>query len=397
MFFDFRHQFQPIDHSKYTLYTYNMDNESPSPVTDLSAYLVAGRVVSHLPEKILDETAARTVAQGIDDGVDAEQLGFANVYLSERWNLKEAGVVLGAVGARTTRVGLGTGLVSPARRHVLHMAAFGATMHAAFGPRFILGLGRGDHAYLRHEGLKTAGFDGIVDYVKIMRRLWNGEAVTYDGPAGTYRDIKLGDIYYGPAPKVYYGTFGMPKAAAAVAKAFDGVILPPMMSPEASAASVVRLRRACETVGRDPSTLRIVQCVVTAPDLGTDEARALAHARAVTYLQAPEYGAALAKVNGWDFAPVERLRAAVAQAKGAANDELADTAFHRIQLMEAANLVPDEWMEASCGLGTAEQCARKLQEFKDAGVDEITTYGSTPRQNAGLMAAWRDAVAESAR
>jgi 5,10-methylenetetrahydromethanopterin reductase len=374
-----------------------MSDESRNVASDLSAYLVAGRVVSHLPEGNLDETGARTVAQGIDDGAEAERLGFANVYLSERWNLKEAGVVLGAVGARTTRVGLGTGLVSPARRHVLHMAAFGATMHAAFGPRFILGLGRGDHAYLRHEGLKTAGFDGIVDYVKIMRRLWDGETVTYDGPAGTYRDIKLGDVYDGPAPRVYYGTFGMPRAAAAVAKAFDGVILPPMMSPDASAASVVRLRSACEAIGRDPASLRIVQCVVTAPDLGVDEARALAHARAVTYLQAPEYGAALAKVNDWDFAPVERLRAAVEQAKGAANDELADTAFHRIQLMDAANLVPDEWMDASCAFGTAAQCARKLREFKHAGVDEITTYGSTPGQNAGLMAAWRDAFAETSR
>lgn len=374
-----------------------MDCQSGSGIGDFSAYLIAGRVVSHLPQAIVDETAARTVVQGIDDGADAERLGFANVYFSERWNLKEAAVVLGAVGSRTSRVGLGTGLVSPARRHVLHMAAFGATMHAAFGPRFILGLGRGDHAYLRHEGLQTAGFDGLVDYVAILRRLWDGEVVSYDGPAGTYRDIKLGDVYEGPAPKVYYGTFGMPMAAAAVAKAFDGVILPPMMSPEASAGSVTRLRDACEAIGRDPATLRIVQCVVTAPDLGVDETRALAHARAVTYLQAPEYGAALAKVNGWDFGPVERLRAAVAQAKGAANDELADTAFHRIQLMEAANLVPDEWMQASCGLGTVEQCAAKLREFKDAGVDEITTYGSTPSQNADLIAAWRDASTSSGR
>jgi 5,10-methylenetetrahydromethanopterin reductase len=374
-----------------------MNSETNGAVKDLSAYLIAGRVVSDLPEEYINETAARTVAQGIDDGVAAEQLGFANVFLSERWNLKEAGVVLGAVGARTARVGLGTGLVSPARRHVLHMAAFGATMHAAFGPRFILGLGRGDHAYLRHEGLRTAGFAGVVDYVKILRRLWRGESVTYDGPAGSYRNIKLGDTYHGPAPQVWYGTFGMPKAAAAVAEAFDGVLLPPMMSPAATAAATSRLRKACEQIGRDPASLHVVQCVVTAPDLSIDEARALAHARAVTYLQAPEYGAALAKVNDWGLGPIERLREAMARAPGSGGDELADTAFHRIQLMEAANLVPDEWMDASCAFGTAAQCADKLQEFKQAGVDEITTYGSTPGQNAGLLAAWRRALTESKR
>ncbi|OBH11045.1 LLM class F420-dependent oxidoreductase [Mycobacterium sp. E1747] len=374
-----------------------MNYERPSPVDDLSAYLIAGRVVSHVPDNSTDDTGARTVAQGIDDGVEAERLGFANVYLSERWNLKEAGVVFGAVGARTSRIGLGTGLVSPARRHVLHMAALGATLHAAVGPRFLLGLGRGDHAYLRHEGLKTAGFDGVVDYVKILRQLWAGQVVTYDGPAGTYRNIKLGDVYQGPAPKVLYGTFGLPRAATAVAEAFDGVILPPMMTPEATAASVARLRRACEVIDRDPASLHIVQCIVTAPDLGEQEARALAHARAVTYLQAPEYGAALAKVNGWSFTPVERLRASLEEALRASGDAMADTAFHRVQLMEAAALVPDEWMEQSCAFGSASRCAEKLREYKHAGVDEITTYGSTPGQNAGLLAAWRGTRAESAR
>jgi alkanesulfonate monooxygenase SsuD/methylene tetrahydromethanopterin reductase-like flavin-dependent oxidoreductase (luciferase family) len=128
-------------------------------VGDLSAHVISGRVVSHLPSDVPHQTAARTVRQGIDDGVEAERHGFATVFLSERWNLKESAVVLGAIGARTERIGLGTGLISPARRRVLHTAAFGATMQAACGPRFVLGLGRGEHACLRHEGLRTAGWD----------------------------------------------------------------------------------------------------------------------------------------------------------------------------------------------------------------------------------------------
>lgn len=46
-----------------------VQNEKRSPVPDLSAYLIAGRVVSHLPADRVDETGARTVAQGIEDGV----------------------------------------------------------------------------------------------------------------------------------------------------------------------------------------------------------------------------------------------------------------------------------------------------------------------------------------
>lgn len=370
---------------------------APAPVTDLSAYLVAGRVVSHLPPDVPDETAMRTPAQGIDDGVLAEQLGFRNVFFSERWNLKEAGVFLGAVGARTSRIGLGTGLVSPARRHVLHMAALGATMHAAFGPRFLLGLGRGDSAYLRHEGLRSAGYDGIVDYVRILRRLWAGETVTSDGPAGRYEAIKLGDVYAGPAPQVWFGTFGFERAAAATAAAFDGVILPPMLTPETVAATVARLREACERVGRDPASLHVVACVVTAPDLSDAEGRALAHARAVTYLQAPEYGNALARANGWDREPVEKLRAALADRQRAVGEAMADTAFHRVQLLDAAELVPDEWMRSSCAFGSAAECAQTLRAYRAAGADEVATYGSTPGQNAAVLERWRsDSLAVTA-
>lgn len=359
---------------------------------DLSAFLIAGRVASSLPSDVGHETAVRTPAQGIADGVEAERLGFRRVFLSERWNLKEAAVLLGAVGARTSRVGLATGLVSPARRHVLHTAAFGATMNAAFGPRFTLGLGRGDHSYLRHEGLRTAGFAGLRDYVDITRRLWRGDTVSYDGPAGHHDGIKLGDTAQGARPDVWFGTFGLPVAARTAAAAFDGVLLPPMLTPAATDAAVRRLRTACTDIGRDPATLRICQCVVTAPDLGDEETRALAHARAVTYLQAEEFGNALLRANGWDPAPVRELRA---HRLFAGSKEMADTAFHRIQLLEPARLVPDEWMAASCALGSVEECVATLAEFRNAGADEIATYGSTPGQNAALITAWhtRDRVA----
>lgn len=356
-------------------------------VDDLSAYIISGRVRSRAGTTDAHLTATRTPAQGVEDGVEAERLGFHRVFLSERWNLKEAGVLLGAVGGRTTRIGLGTGLISPARRHVLHTAAIGATMQATFGPRFVLGLGRGDHSYLRSEGLRTASYAGLRDYVDILRRLWRGETVTYDGPAGHHEGIKLGDAYDGPPPEVWFGTFALPVAARTVAAAFDGVLLPPVMTPDATRAAVARLREACEGTGRDPATLRICQCVITAPDLDDEEMRAVAHARAVTYLQAPEFGDALVRANRWDHRPVERLRAHP-MFRGQAT--IADVNFHRTELAEPARLVPDGWMHEAGALGSLGECIASLQRFRDAGADELATYGSTPGQNAALLSAWRD-------
>lgn len=361
-----------------------MNPSLPPLVDDLSAFIIAGRVKARPASGY--ETAARTPAQGIADGVQAEQLGFRRIFLSERWNLKEASVLLSAVGALTTRIELGTGLITPASRHPLHAAAFGSTMQAAHGPRFVMGLGRGDNGVFKGSGLRAASFDGLTDYVDILRRLWKGEAVSYDGPAGTYERLALGDLHEGPAPKLWFGTFGLPKAAKAAAKAFDGVLLIPNMTPQATQEAVTRIRRECEKIDRDPASIRIAQCVITAPDLDDTETRQLAHARAVTYLQAPGYGEALVRLNHWDPAVLQKL-AEHAQLSG--DEAIADARFHRSELLEPARLVPDQWMTESCALGSVADCVEQLQRYRDVGADEIVTYGSTPGQNAGLLQAWK--------
>lgn len=354
-----------------------------TPIDDLSAFIIAGRVKAHPSPG--SETEARTPAQGIEDAVEAERIGFRRVFLSERWNLKEAGALLAAAGARTSRIDLATGVLTPASRHPLHAAALGSTLHAAFGPRFVLGLGRGDDSVYKGTGLRAFGFDAIVDYVDIVRRLWRGETVSYHGPAGSYERLAMGDRHDGPDPEIWFGSFGLPKAAEAAARAFDGVLLVPNMTSEATHASVTRIRQACERIGRDPASIRIAQCVITAPELGDLETRQVAHGRAVTYLQAPGYRDALIKVNGWDPGVVQRL-ADHELFRG--SDVIADNRFHRAELLGPAALIPDEWMQDSCALGSVSECVASLRRFREAGADEIVTYGSTPAQNAGLAQAW---------
>jgi alkanesulfonate monooxygenase SsuD/methylene tetrahydromethanopterin reductase-like flavin-dependent oxidoreductase (luciferase family) len=165
----------------------------------------------------------------------------------------------------------------------------------------------------------------------------------------------------------------------------DGVLLVPNLTPEATGAAVERIHCECELIDRDPATVRIAQCVITAPDLDDTETRQIAHARALTYLQAPGYGDALLRSNGWDRAPIDAL-AEHAQIKG--SDEAADQRFHRAQLLEPAKLIPDQWMLDSCAIGSVDECVASLRRFRDAGAQEIVTYGSTPGQNAKLAAAW---------
>ena len=54
-------------------------------------------------------------AEGIQDGVDAERLGFRRVWLSERYDIKAADVLLSGIAARTERSGSPPARSIPAR------------------------------------------------------------------------------------------------------------------------------------------------------------------------------------------------------------------------------------------------------------------------------------------
>jgi 5,10-methylenetetrahydromethanopterin reductase len=96
-------------------------------VSDLSAYVISGRVVQEA-DTGARESDARTPADGVQDGVDAERIGFRRVFLSERWNLKEAAVILSAIAARTERIDVASGIITTAARNPLHMAGMAATL-----------------------------------------------------------------------------------------------------------------------------------------------------------------------------------------------------------------------------------------------------------------------------
>jgi probable F420-dependent oxidoreductase len=268
------------------------------------------------------------------------------------------------------------------------IAALGATMQSCFGPRFVLGLGRGDAGAFKGMGIEMTTFKSMVDCAKITRRLWAGESVAYEGQLGSFDALQPHETYPGAQPPIWIAGFCHEKGAAAAAEGFDGVILPPMITPDATSAAVERIRVACERIGRDPAEIRIVQPVVTAPDMDTFEAKSISAGRLVTYLQYPYYGDILATANGWDLDVVREMRV---HPQLTSAPRIGDLTYHRHQMVEGpGSVIPWEWVLDCSAIGTADECATSLQRFIDAGADEVTTYGSTPRQNAALIAAWRE-------
>ncbi len=352
-------------------------------VDDMSIYIVPGRV-KPTPDAPRGYTF---IGRVFDDAADAERLGFRRVILSERHALKDAGAILGGVAARTTRLELVSGAVSASARHPLVLAGFGATMQAINGPRLVIGLGRGDVLWYG-----ASSYEGFVDTARILKRLWSGETINYEGPAGRFRNLKMDDkLDDVPPPKLWYFMLGGgPKAAKAAADpVWDGVALYPFLTPQALQAGIQRILQECERQGRDPDTLRIAHSITTAPDLDDDLARAICHARLVTYLAWPGFGEALVKANGWDPEIIHKLRAHP-KLRPVGDTQPVDQEFHRMELLEPASLIPDSWIDEVCGTGSAEECVKTIQTFRETGVQETILYGSTPAQNAEVIRRWRD-------
>lgn len=343
-----------------------------APVTeDLSIYLICGRVTT--------ETAPgfTHVGTALTDAVEAEQLGFRRGWLSERFDLKDAGAILGGIAARTTRFGVGTGVWATPSRHPMVAASFGATMNALYGPRFTLGLGRG----VPLPDMAEHSFAEFEHYAETVKALWAGETVTYRGTPLNTIDT-LGDL---PRPEIWAVGYGRPRFAKVAANpCFDGVMLYPFLTVEAVKGIVERIRNNCADRGRDPESIRICHPIVVAAELDDETTRAYAHARAVTYLQWSGHGESLCDSNGWSHDIPQKLRAHK-QLVG----KNADQDFHRAQLLEPAQIVPDEWMAESAALGSVVNCVERLAEYRAAGVDEIAIYASTPAENAEVIAGWR--------
>jgi probable F420-dependent oxidoreductase len=365
-------------------------NDLPPVIEDLSIFILGGRIKSEGGRYGAHGqfgTAARTPV--IEQAQAAERLGLRRAWLSERLNLKESGVLLGAAAAVTSRIEVGTGALGAATRPPVTIAAMGATMAAAFGPRYILGLGRGHRALYAGHGFPEGGevgYRSLVDRARIIHRLWRGETVDYDGPAGRYENLRMVDIPDTP-PQIWFVHFGGPVASRAAADpVFDGMMLADGVNPAAVRKCRAYATRECERIGRDPDSLHIAVPVITAPNVSDEETRSLVHSRIIGILEMKGPGEIFCRLNDWDPAILDKVRSHPLFQN--MTEATADLSFHRDELLEVTRLLPDEWMREAAGIGTIEECVASLRRFKDAGADEIALYGSTPEQNAELVDAW---------
>jgi probable F420-dependent oxidoreductase len=328
--------------------------------------------------------------RGLSEAAEAERVGLGSIWISERYATKEPAVLCGAVSQLTQRARICGTMYATVRNPVV-TASVCNLMQALSGDRFRLLLARGVASHLATIGSPPITFARLADFISLMRRLWAGETVAYQGVLGNFPALQLTDRCLGPPPPIVLTALG-PKTLEFAGEHCDGVLLHPFISPQGVRNSAKMVREAAQRAGRDPRSVRIYHNVIVAPDLAKDEEEAVVGGRAITYFQVPGYGEMITEINGWDASPLQRMRAHPQMA--ALGAKLADQSFTRMQLVDVSRTLPQFWYDEGAAIGTAAQCAAKLCEFLDAGADELVLHGSAPKQMGPLTVELRKRLGE---
>ena len=325
----------------------------------------------------------------LSEVTEGEALGLGTVFISERYNKKEAAALCGAAAAVSETIRICTSATNSNTRHPLVTAGFARTMQSLTGGRFVLGIGRGIELLQLAMGLDPITTAEMEDFASLMRRLFRGETVlNHDGPAGRYPYLRLDSSLdeHLPMSVVAFG----PNTLGLAGRCFDEVVLHTFFTDETVTRCVGTVRAAAEQAGRDPAAVRVWSCLATVGDHVPYEARLMKTVgRLATYLQI--YGDLLVRTNRWDPAALQRFRdsPAVAGRRGAF-----DAGASVEELERLAEVIPDEWLAPSA-TGTPEQCAQAVQHQLDLGCDGVIMHGATPAELAPVVAAYRDRRGES--
>ena len=247
----------------------------------------------------------------------AEEVGFDSVFVSDHFqpwkhtdgHAPSALSWLGALGARTRRVVIGTSVLTPTfRYHPSVIAQVFGTLGAMFPGRVVLGVGTGESLNeVPATGIKWPGpkerRDRLREAIALINKLWTEDRVSFEGRF--YRTEKA-TIYDKPKDKVpVWVAASGPLAAAMAGQVAEGFICTSGKNPQLYTDLTDKVREGLARRGRSEDNLeKMIEVKVS---FDTDYQRAMEDTR---------HWAALAltpeeKVGVEDPVEMERLAAAL--------------------------------------------------------------------------------------
>src|SRR5215831_16572351 len=213
----------------------------------------------------------------LDFAVQAEACGFDSVVVSDHFQpWRHTGghapfsfAWLGAVGARTERVMLGTSVVTPTfRYHPSVVAQAMATLGVLFPGRVMLGIGTGESLNeVAPTGIEWPNFRErfarLREAVTLMRKLWSEDFVSFEGTYYKTHDATIYDKPKGGVP--LYIAAGGPQMARYAGRVGDGFICTSGKGAELYRDQLLpALAEGARAAGREPNSLdRLIEIKVS--------------------------------------------------------------------------------------------------------------------------------------
>ena len=309
----------------------------------------------------------------------AEAAGFDSVWVAETRITRDAFVPLAAIAAATERVRVGTAIVNVFTRGPVVLAISFLGLEELAPARVVMGLGTGSPLVLAPQGHPfEKPLTRLREYCEVLRPLMRGEEVTYPGTTIQLEAARVEDLLTARAiaseareVPLYLGVTG-PRSLELAGGIADGVLFNGCLPTAYVERARGLLERGAAEAGREADEIELGMMLVTSPapdsKVGKDRARRFI---AVYLTMFPN----IARETGLSEELLASVRTAV----------LGDG------VEAGAELVGDEVVDSLTVAGTPDECRRRLDDYRRAGIQlpvliplegaiepVIETFGETP-------------------
>jgi 5,10-methylenetetrahydromethanopterin reductase len=285
----------------------------------------------------------------------AEGLGYDSLWLHESLFQRDVVTYLSVMAGATNKIRLGSGVINTFTRHPVTAATTFATLSELSGGRVTLGLGLGSFPTIPLIGHqifpveKTRPLRRIAEYVRVLRMVWGGGKVDFDGEFFKVHNLTLGFKTSGPVP-VFIASLS-PKTQAFAPTVADGVILSPALNTASGTERMVEnVRRGEARKGKD---VERASYMMTSVD--PDPKRAAAAVRDFYFFVyqlsevVPPQALAPYGVKEEDLRPMKE-------------------AWKAGNVPEAKKLIPEVAIEALTIAGSPDHAVDRIEEYRKVGV-----------------------------
>lgn len=294
---------------------------------------------------LVEEPANRALERYIE----AEMLGYESLWLTETRFTRDAITTAASAGAVTNRLEIATGAINVYTRGPVLIASTFATLDEITHGRAILGIGAGSPSILTRQGiLLERPLLRLRETIEIVRRLWQGERVTYEGETVTVRDVQLDFTPPRPHIPIYLAVTG-PRALELAGEIADGVLLNSFVSPDYVRYAMRCMERGAAHVGRSIRDIDVAGCVALALNDDSQRARDAIRPNLATYLGCFPH---IARQSGFGETEIDAIQ----------------RAFKLGGAERAASFVTDAMVDTLAVAGSVETCRRRIDTYRDAGL-----------------------------